>query len=85
MALLPVAWKAATLEEAGMASLTNAERNGCWIAGRDVRRDEETRVEAVREHNCLDGAAVNAWRNILERAIEAMFAHNGRMQANTTM
>lgn len=58
--------------EAGKSSLANAERNGCWIAGLDVRKAEETRVEAVREESCLVGAAVNACRSILEREIEAM-------------
>lgn len=72
MALLQVAWKAATLEEAGMAARTNAERNGCWTAGL-----EETRVEAVREDICLLGAAVNACLSILERAIEAMVVDSG--------
>lgn len=77
MALLPVAWKAATLEEEGMASWTNAERNGCWIAGLDVRKAEETSVEAVREEICLLGAAVNACLSMLERAIEAIVVHSG--------
>jgi hypothetical protein len=84
MALLPLAWNAATLEEADMASRTNAERNGCWTAGLDVRRAEATRVEAVREESCLEGAAANAWRSILERAMDAiLLAHNGGMQAET--
>jgi hypothetical protein len=85
MALLPVAWNAATLGEPDMASRTNAERNGCWTAGLDVRKAEETRVEAVREESCLEGAVVKACRSMLERAIDAIFARNGWMQADTTM
>lgn len=74
MALLPVAWKAATREDVGMAPWTNAERNGCWTAG---LKAEETRVEAVLEEVCLLGAALNACLSILERAIEAIVVHSG--------
>lgn len=66
MALLPVAWKAATREEVGMESWTNAERNGCWTAGLAVRKGEEMKVEAVREDICLVEAALNACLSMVE-------------------
>lgn len=47
------------------------------MAGLDVRKAEETSVEAVREEICLLGAAVNACLSMLERAIEAIVVHSG--------
>jgi hypothetical protein len=76
IALLPEAWKAAILDDPGRALRTKADWKDCRASGFAVRKADDAKVDALREAIGLVGAAARACRSIVDRAIEAMSAHN---------